>query len=286
MEEIAMHKTDDPNMPPRAALAALRQPRRTQLNDPRVKALLAEWKRRERPIEYGDLWAVAALIGYERTRDNVVILGKPDARTRRKIVAAVEAAGIKIRNYDAWRRMIHETGRRVQLNARGILARIEEEMWRWPEKWDNRPPRPPKTPWMIETELEWEYGPTLERFKHKERFRQEKFPWLDGRVLVKRPRHVDALRPEEVRPGDVVHKPLQLPESQEEKGSGIRVLVRRRLEECVHSAEELRPGDVIMAWPAPEPAEEASEERERRVLEIEKAIRDQVKELTAEDKRT
>jgi hypothetical protein len=81
-----------------------------------------------------------------------------------------------------------------------------------------------------------------------------------------------------VKPGDVVHKALQLPENQEEKGSGIRVLVRRGIEECIVLAEELHEGDVVVAWPAHDEA------TEKRTLEIEKAIRDGLKELRTEDK--
>ena len=132
-----------------------------------------------------------------------------------------------------------------------MLARAEELRWRWPEEWDNRPPRGATTEVEKRWDLDREYGPTMETRRWQDRFRQEKFPWFDGRVLVKRERHVDALRPEEVKPGDVVHKPLQLLEAQEEKGSGILVLVRRELEEHVLPAEELHRGDVIVAWPAP-----------------------------------
>jgi zona occludens toxin (predicted ATPase) len=61
----------------------------------------------------------------------------PRATTRRKIVAAVEVAGIEINNLDARRRMLAETGRTVgSLNARGVLRVIEEARWRWPERWD------------------------------------------------------------------------------------------------------------------------------------------------------
>jgi hypothetical protein len=272
------HKSLEMVMPPPAVLDALRKPRRPQLGDPRVKRLLAKWKQAGRPIEYGDLWEVAALLGFERSRENIVILGRPDAKTRRKIVAAVEAAGIKIRNLDAERRRIAETGRSASYHPRAVLRRIEESRWRWPEKWDARPPLPPRPAAEVEWALDWEYGPTLKGFQHQERFRQEKFPWLDGRVHVKRARHVDALRPEELKPGDVVHKALQLPENQEEKGSGIRVLVRRGIEECIVLAEELHEGDVVVAWPA---HDEATEKRAR---EIETAIRDRLKELRAEDK--
>jgi hypothetical protein len=109
-------------------------------------------------------------------------------------------------------------------------------MWRWPEEWDNRPPPPPMSEHSKLWALRWEYGPTREEWERQERFRQEKFPWFDGHVHVERPRHVDALWPEEVKPGDVVHAPLQL-KDQEEKGSGIRVLVQRGIEECVVPAE-------------------------------------------------
>ena len=97
-----MRKTDDHTLPPPSALEALRQPRRRQLGDLNVRRLLSEWKRRGRSIEYGDLNRVADLLG----------VAQPDAKTRRKIVAAVEAAGIRIRNHDAWNRMIAKTGRK------------------------------------------------------------------------------------------------------------------------------------------------------------------------------
>lgn len=239
------------HMPPPTVLDALRPPRRPQLSDPCVKRLLSEWKRLGRSIEYGDLWAVAALLGMPKTHENVHA-NRPDAKTRRKIVAAVEAAGVKIRNLDSYREMLAETGRSASYSPRAVLRHIEEQRWRWPEKWDDRPPLPPRPAVVVEWDLTQEYGPTLEGYRYQQRFQQEKFPWFDGRVLVKRPRHVDALRPGEVKPGDVVHKALQLPEAQEEHGSGIRVRVRRGLEECVLPAEDLHTGDVIVAWPAPE----------------------------------
>jgi hypothetical protein len=114
-QEIAMH------LPPPTVLDALRQPRRPQLGDLSIRRLLSEWKRRGRSIEYGDLNRVADLLGVAR----------PDAMTRRKIVAAVEAAGIEIRNSDDGRQTIAETGRKVSPSG-------EELRWRWPEEWDSR----------------------------------------------------------------------------------------------------------------------------------------------------
>jgi hypothetical protein len=114
-------------IPPSHVLEALRRPRRVQLHDPAVKTLLARWKRLGHPIEYADLDQVAAILRVEN----------PRARTRRKIVAAVEAAGIEIHNYDGWRRRLRESRMHVSLTGEGCLLRIEEQRWRWPEKWDN-----------------------------------------------------------------------------------------------------------------------------------------------------
>ena len=128
---------DEPNsnLPPPSVLDALREPRRTQLGDPTVKAFLARWKRQGRPIEYADLNEVADLIGVEN----------PAAATRRKIVAAVEAAGIEIHDYDGWRQWLVESGVYVSLTPAGVLTRIEEQRWRWPEKWDRDDKRKRKT---------------------------------------------------------------------------------------------------------------------------------------------
>jgi hypothetical protein len=132
-----------------------------QVHDPCVKALLAQWKKRGRPIEYADLGEVAAIMG----------LNKPDAKMRRKIVAAVDAAGIKVHNYDAWRQQLAESGMHVQLTADGHLRMAEEARWRWPEEWDAMPPPPPQPEWVKEWELDWEYGPTLERHRWQEKRR-------------------------------------------------------------------------------------------------------------------
>ena len=117
----------DPNIPPPHLLDALRRARRPQFHDPCVKALLAQWKKLGDPIEYVDLNQVAAILRAEN----------PSARTRRKIVAAVEAAGIEIHNCDAWRQRLAKRRMHVQLTPEGQLKRIEERRWRWPEKWDN-----------------------------------------------------------------------------------------------------------------------------------------------------
>jgi hypothetical protein len=122
-----MRETDDPNRPPPSILGALRRPRRTQLHDQCVKALLAQWKRLGRPIEYDDLGKVADAIGVKN----------PKAETRRKIVAAVEAAGIEIHNYDGFRQRIAESGMMPSLNGIGSTGLIQEAKWRWPEKWDS-----------------------------------------------------------------------------------------------------------------------------------------------------
>ena len=81
-----LRDADTSNMPAPPLLEALRQPRRAQLRDPCVKELFAKWRKLGRPVEYADLWKVAAIIGVEH----------PDAKTRRRIVAAVKAAGIEI----------------------------------------------------------------------------------------------------------------------------------------------------------------------------------------------
>jgi hypothetical protein len=99
----------------------------TRLADPAVQALLAQWEEVGRPIEYGDLNQVAALIGVEN----------PKASTRRKIVEAVEGAGIEIDDLDGWRRSIAETGRCVSLGAAGAMRVMEEWRWRRPEYWDD-----------------------------------------------------------------------------------------------------------------------------------------------------
>ena len=108
----------DPNIPPPHLLDALRRARRPQFHDPCVKALLAQWKELGDPIEYVDLNQVAAILRAEN----------PSATTRRKIVAAVEAAGIEIHNCDAWRQRLAKRRMHVQLTPEGQLKRIEEEV--------------------------------------------------------------------------------------------------------------------------------------------------------------
>jgi hypothetical protein len=132
-----MRETNDPTMPPPALLEAVRQPRRTQLHDPCVKALLAEWEERGyySRIEYHDLCQIAEMLGVKN----------PKAPTRRWIVAAVEAAGIEIHNLDAWRRSMAERGMMPSLSGWGVYRLIEEMRWRWPEKWDRQQARQRRT---------------------------------------------------------------------------------------------------------------------------------------------
>jgi hypothetical protein len=130
-----MRETDHPNMPTRPVLDALSRPRRTQLHDPQVKALLAQWKRRGRGIKYLDLDEVAALIRVEN----------PKASTRRRIVAAVEAAGIEIDNSDGLRRSMDERGIAPSFTGYGVALLVAEARWRWPEKWDRQRARRRRT---------------------------------------------------------------------------------------------------------------------------------------------
>jgi len=154
------------NLPPPTILHALRQLRQPQLGDRCVRALLARWKKLGFPIEYADLNRVADVLGVTR----------PDAKTRRRIVAAVEAAGIEIHNFDDLRQPAAETFVHISLTADAMSAMVEESRWREPEKWDARhnQPRPAAQPpeWLKEWYLDREYGPTLERFRWLERRRQ------------------------------------------------------------------------------------------------------------------
>jgi hypothetical protein len=157
------------NLPPPDLLEALRQPRRPQLGDPCVKAPLVRWKRLGLPIEYVDLNRVADVLGVTR----------PDAKTRRKIVAAVEAAGIEI--YDL-RKGLADTFAHVQLTGDGKLAIVEQSRWCEPEEWDARRSQPrapaPVSSWLQELHLDSEYGPTLERFTSQEKRRQGAPLWF------------------------------------------------------------------------------------------------------------
>jgi hypothetical protein len=149
------------NLPPPNLLEALRRPRRPQLGDPCVKALLAEWKKLQFPIEYVDLWKVAATMGVK----------DPDAKTRRKIVAAVEAAGIEIYNYDDLRQSAADTRIHISLTPEAMVGLVEESRWRRPEEWDSRPRTPAEPPprWLKEFALDQEYGPTAERYSARVR---------------------------------------------------------------------------------------------------------------------
>lgn len=157
-----MRNDPNPTMPPPCLLDALRQQRRPQLGDPCIKVLLARWKRLGRPIEYADLNRVAEVLG----------VAQPDAKTRRKIVAAVEAASIEI--YDL-RKGLAESFAHVQLTGDGMLAIIEQARWCEPEEWDSRRqerdsrPRVCRPKWMTEWDLDQEYGPTLEGWQQKRR---------------------------------------------------------------------------------------------------------------------
>ena len=113
------------NLPPRHLLEALRQPRRPQLHDEQVRDIFRRWKLRGEPIEYADLNEVAAIVA---PGDEL------DAEARRRIIAAVERAGIKIRNFDSFRAWIKKTGMHVSLTGQGWIELIEEANWRWPER--------------------------------------------------------------------------------------------------------------------------------------------------------
>jgi hypothetical protein len=159
------------NLPPPALLEAIRQPRRAQLRDPCVKALLAEWRKWRKlgfQIEYVDLWKVAAILGVEH----------PDAKSRRKIVAAVEAAGIEIHNFDGFRQWLADTNIHVQLAGDAMIAIAEEARWRDLEEWDNRPPPSPPPQWVKEIDLDREYGPTPERYRSRMRALQGGALWF------------------------------------------------------------------------------------------------------------
>jgi hypothetical protein len=159
---------DDSNVPAPPLLEAMRQPRRAQLHDPCVKQLLAKWKKSRLPIEYAHLWKVAAIIGVEQ----------PDAKTRRRIVAAVEAAGIEIHNFDDFRQRLADTNIHVQLTGDAMIAIAEEARWRDPEEWDNRPPPSPPPQWLREMDLDREYGPTVERYRSRMRALQGGALWF------------------------------------------------------------------------------------------------------------
>jgi hypothetical protein len=133
-----------------------------------VKALLAEWKKLGRPIEYVDLWKVAAIIGAEN----------PDAKTRRKIVATVEAAGIEIHNYDGLREWAADTCIHLSLTGEAMVGLAEEARWRHPEEWDSQPPPEPPPQWLKELHLDWEYGPTAERYRTRKRALQDGPLWF------------------------------------------------------------------------------------------------------------
>lgn len=60
------------------------------------------------------------------------------AQDRRKVVAA---AVIEIHNYDGWRQILVETGKKVSPAAQGVLRITVESRWRRPEKWDKECPR-------------------------------------------------------------------------------------------------------------------------------------------------
>src|SRR5262245_53786168 len=113
------------NLPPRHLLEALRQPRRPQLHDEQVRDIFRRWKLRGEPIEYADLNEVAAIVA---PGDEL------DAAARRRIIAAIERAGIRIRNYDGLREWIKRTGCSVSLKGEVMIGLIEEGNWRWPER--------------------------------------------------------------------------------------------------------------------------------------------------------
>jgi len=111
------------SLPPRHLLEALRQPRRPQLHDAQVRAIFRRWRLCGEPIEYADLNEVAAIVA---PGDEL------DAAARRRIIAAVERAGIRIRNYDALREWTRR-GNHASLTGAAWLGIFEEMKWRWPE---------------------------------------------------------------------------------------------------------------------------------------------------------
>ncbi len=163
-----LRDADTSNMPAPPLLEALRQPRRAQLRDPCVKELFAKWRKLGRPVEYADLWKVAAIIGVEH----------PDAKTRRRIVAAVKAAGIEIHSFDDFRQWLADTNIHVQLTGDAMIAMVEETRWRDPEEWDSRPPPSPPPQWVKEIDLDREYGPTAERYRLRMRALQRGPLWF------------------------------------------------------------------------------------------------------------
>ncbi len=144
------------NLPPSSVLDALRQPRRPQLHDRAILDLLRQWRRRGQPIEYGDLNQVADIIAPG---------GEPDAATRRRIVAAVEAAGIQIHNWDGFRQWCeHHTGGLLpSLTAEAMFAMEEEHRWRWPEEYDAQPPAPEAPEWLKELRRKRHPSPQMAR---------------------------------------------------------------------------------------------------------------------------
>ena len=113
------------NLPPRHLLEALRQPRRPQLHDEQVRDIFRRWKLRGEPIECADLNEVAAIVA---PGDEL------DAAARRRIIAAVERAGIRISNYDGLKEWIKRTGCSVSLRGEAMIGLIEEGTLRWPER--------------------------------------------------------------------------------------------------------------------------------------------------------
>ena len=114
----------NPHLPPRHLLEALRQPRRAQLHDQQVREIFQRWRLRSEPIEYADLNEVAAIVA---PGDEL------DAAARRRIIAAVERAGIRIRNYNSLRAWFRR-GNHASLTGAAWLGIYEERKWRWPER--------------------------------------------------------------------------------------------------------------------------------------------------------
>ena len=112
------------NIPSRHLLEALRQPRRPQLHDQQVRDIFRRWKLRGEPIEYADLNEVAAIVA---PGDEL------DAEAQKRIIAAVERAGIRIHNCDSLRAWFRR-GNHAQLTGAAMIGICEEANWRWPKR--------------------------------------------------------------------------------------------------------------------------------------------------------
>ena len=116
-----MQHTDNSNLPSPHLLEALRQPLRLRFSDPRVQRLFRRWRALGRPIEYVDLYDLAAIVAPGEELDDCA---------RARIVAAVEAAGIEIHSWEDLRETIASGRMHISLTGQAMDGIIEEGMWR------------------------------------------------------------------------------------------------------------------------------------------------------------